>query len=162
MSATSQNSPANCKTGHPSSNEKARSGAFAQVLRFVSAAALLLAFSTSIIIVVLHVIHCFQAGFLPWTLKSAYPLILIGVAFACLQFTLPRTRTQIVLGLAVALAFILWGTEQFLSDLSIISFIDDIVVFLFVLDLSIVIYGHLKPNVDSLQIPFDESDAQKE
>ncbi len=47
----------------------------------------------------------------------------------------------------VAAAFILWGTEQFLSNQALISFIDDVVVLLFVTDLSIVIYGHLKPGV---------------
>ncbi len=43
----------------------------------------------------------------------------------------------------MSLAFVFWGTEQFLNDARWISFIDDIVVFLFVLDLSIVIRQNL-------------------
>ena len=128
------------------------------VLRVISAIALGLGIFAATSIVILRLLHCFQPNLLPWTLKSAIPLILIGVAFAALQFTLARTRRQILLGLMVATAFILWGTEQYLSNQVIVSFIDDMVVFLFVLDLSIVIYGHLKPGIHPVtkELPFDE------
>jgi hypothetical protein len=134
-------------------------GHAAEVLRIVSAMALGLAVVAAVGIVTLRLIHYFQPTLLPWALKSAVPLILIGVAFASLQFVLPRTRRQILLGLMVALAFILWGTEQFLSNPAIASVIDDIVVLLFVLDLSIVIYGHLKPGAHPVgrELPFDEA-----
>jgi len=130
----------------------------AVVARVISAIALGLAIFAAISIVTLRLIHYIQPNLLPWNLKSAIPLILIGVAFGSLQFILPRTRRQILLGLMVAVAFILWGTEQFLSNQAIASFIDDIVVLLFVLDLSIVIYGHLKPGVHAVskELPFDE------
>jgi hypothetical protein len=41
----------------------------------------------------------------------------------------------------------------------VVSFIDDMVVLLFVIDLSIVIYGRLKPGVHPVgeELPFDES-----
>jgi hypothetical protein len=128
------------------------------VLRVVSAIAFGLAIATAIIIVVLHLIYCLQPNLVTWTFKSAVPLILIGIAFASLQFALPRTSAQMLLGLMVAAAFILWGVEQFLSNQALISFIDDVVVLLFVIDLSIVIYGHLKPGVHpvSRELPFDE------
>lgn len=61
-----------------------------------------------------------------------------------LQFAVPRTRSQVVLGLMVSAAFILWGIEQYVADRGLASFIDDIVVFLFVLDVSLVIRGQLK------------------
>ena len=132
----------------------------ARVLRIISATALGLAVSSAIMVVTLRILHCFQPQLFPWSLKSAVPLILIGIAFACLQFVVSRNRVQILLGLLVALAFILWGTEQFLSNPGIISFIDDFVVFLFVLDLGIVIYGHLKPgpHAGSSELPFDSPD----
>ena len=135
------------------------SGRVAVVMRVISAVAFGLAISTAIIIVILHLIYCLQPHLVSRTLKSGVPLILIGVAFASLQFILPRARRQILLGLMVAAAFILWGTEQFLSNQLLVSFIDDIVVLLFVLDLSIVIYGHLKPGVHPIrkELPFDES-----
>jgi hypothetical protein len=128
------------------------------VLRIISAITFGLAIATAIIIVVLHLIYCVQPNLVTWTFKSAVPLILIGVAFAALQFALPRTPMQMLLGLMVAAAFILWGVEQFLSNQAVISFIDDVVVLLFVIDLSIVIYGHLKPGEHpiSKELPFDE------
>jgi hypothetical protein len=137
------------------------SGRVVLMLRVISAIAFGLAITSAIVIVIAHLVHCFNPGFVPWTLKSAVPLILIGTAFASLQFALPRTRGQMLLGLMVALAFILWGTEQFLSDQSIVSLIDDVVVLLFVIDLSIVILGHLKPGFHpvSNELPFDEPSA---
>jgi hypothetical protein len=129
------------------------------VLRFITAIALGLAIFTAISMVALRLISCLQPNLLPWTLKSAIPLILTGIAFGFLQFILPRTRRQVLLGLMVAVAFILWGTEQFLSNRIIASFIDDLVVLLFVIDLSIVIYGHLKPGMHPVgkELPFDEA-----
>jgi hypothetical protein len=131
-----------------------------RMLRVISAVALGLAITAAIVLITLRLIHCFRPDLLQWTLKSAIPLILIGVAFASLQFALPRTRAQILLGIMVAAAFILWGTEQFLSNPALVSFVDDIVVLLFVIDLSIVIYGHLKPGVHpvSQELPFDEAE----
>jgi len=128
------------------------------VLRAISVIALGLAVCSAIILATLRLIHCFQPNLLPWSLKSAIPLILIGIAFASLQFAVLRTRAQILLGLMVAAAFILWGVEQFVSNQSIASLIDDLVVLLFVVDLGIVIYGHLKPGAHpvSKELPFDE------
>jgi hypothetical protein len=51
---------------------------------------------------------------------------------------------QRLVGIFIGLAFVLWGLEQFLSDQVVISFIDDVVVFLFVVDLSIVIRHNLR------------------
>ena len=131
------------------------------MLRVISAIAFGLAITSAIVIVITHLIRSLNLGFVPWTIKSAIPLILIGTAFASLQFALPRTRWQMLLGLMVALAFILWGTQQFISNQSIVSFIDDVVVLLFVIDLSIVICGHLRPGVHprSDELPFDGPSA---
>ena len=147
------------KTNERASSRQPASPRAVMVLRVVSALAFGLAIATAIIIVLLHLVCFLQPRFVPQTLRSAVPLILIGVAFASLQFTLPRTRTQILLGLMVSAAFILWGAEQFPSNPSIVSLIDDIVVLLFVIDLSIVIYGHLKPGVHpgGGELPFDDS-----
>jgi threonine/homoserine efflux transporter RhtA len=140
---------------------KPPSGFVVTLLRLVSGISIGLGVCTAIAVVVLRLIHFCRPDFLPWSLKSAVPLILTGVAFAALQFTLQRSRKQILLGLMVALAFTLWGLEQFVSDPAVASFIDDIVVILFVVDLGLVIYGHLKPGAppDRKELPFDGSDA---
>ncbi len=138
---------------------QSRRGAVA--LRVISAIALGLAISSAICLIALRLVHCFEPNRLRLNLKSAVPLILIGIALACLQFAMTRTRRQVLLGLIVATAFVLWGTEQFLSNRAIVATIDDLVVFLFVLDLSMVIYGHLKTGVHpvSKNLPFDEPDG---
>jgi hypothetical protein len=79
-----------------------------------------------------------------WRLKSAFPLIALGTSCALLQFTLPRTFVEFCLGLTVSAGFILWGVEQFIPQPQIAGLIDDVVVFVFVLDLSIVIRGKLR------------------
>ena len=120
---------------------------FRRILRALSYATFALALASALLVVVLRCIHSFRADLISWSLKSAIPLILAGVAFACLQFAVPRTRNQIVFGLMVSTAFILWGVEQFLSNLAVVAAIDDFVVFLFVLDLCLVIRGQLKANL---------------
>jgi len=115
----------------------------AAVLRVMSALALAVAFATAAGIVLLDAIHWIRPDW-SWKVKSAIPLICIGSSYALLQFTIPRTLVEFCLSLAVSLAFILWGVEQFIPVPRIASVVDDVVVFLFVLDLSIVIRGQLK------------------
>jgi len=114
-------------------------------LQAISFAGLWLALLTAIFIVALHAFRAAGGsppGFL-WTPKSAIPLIVIGLSYLSLIFTVPRTWGQRFLGVLVSVAFIFWGAEQFMNDVRWISLIDDIVVFLFVLDLSIVIRKNL-------------------
>jgi hypothetical protein len=77
-------------------------------------------------------------------LEFNLPLIAIGVSYFFLIVTLRRTLGQRLVGIFIGVAFILWGSEQFLGNQALISFIDDVVVFLFVVDLSIVIRHNLK------------------
>jgi len=136
--------------GHPEQSvEEVRRGFFSRCVRAallgISSAALGLALLSATFIVALHTFRVFgghQPDFL-WTVKSAIPLMAIGISYATLILTVPRTIAQRFLGFLVGVAFILWGAEQFLHEQGWISFIDDVVVFLFVLDLSIVIRGNL-------------------
>jgi hypothetical protein len=146
------------KAGERERAHGSASARLVMVLRATSALAFGLAISTAIFIVLVDLINCVQPQLVAWNLKSADPLILIGIAFAALQFALPRMRGQRLLGLMVAAAFILWGTEQFLDNKAVVSFIDDVVVLLFVTDLSIVIFGNLKAGVrtEGKGLPFDE------
>jgi hypothetical protein len=114
----------------------------AAALRLMSALVLGAAFASAAGILVLDVFHWLRPD-LSWKVKSAIPLICIGVSYALLQFTLPRTLTEFCLSLAVSLAFVLWGAEQFIPVPRIASQVDDVVVFLFVFDLGIVIRGRL-------------------
>lgn len=101
---------------------------------------------SAVALVVLHLLSL-SSGPLPAPLrnfKSAVPLIAIGFSYISLIATVRRTLPQRLLGFAVGTAFILWGAEQFLHNQTIISMIDDFVVFLFVFDLSLVVRSHLR------------------
>jgi len=125
-------------------NRQARKHKIRLILKTASAITLCLALLSAVVVVALRLIHCFQPTLFLLPLRSGIPLILIGLSFASLQFAIRRTPSQCILGLSVSTAFTLWGIEQFLPNQAMVSFIDDVVVFLFVLDLGIVICGLLK------------------
>ena len=108
-------------------------------LRVFSSIALWIAILTASFLIVRHLFPLIAGSQTAIPLKSAIPLIAIGVSYACLIVTLQRTIGQRLVGIFMGLAFVLWGLEQFLTDQRLVSFIDDVVVFLFVVDLSIVI-----------------------
>ncbi|HWB59617.1 MAG TPA: hypothetical protein VG733_08995 [Chthoniobacteraceae bacterium] len=118
-----------------------RAQLLAKMLRGISAISFTLAIASACAVLVLDCARHF--GFLSWRLKSAFPLIFVGISYSSLLFTLPRTRREFLLGMAVAVAFILWGAEQFVPDPGLAALMDDGVVFLFVMDLGIVIWGYL-------------------
>jgi hypothetical protein len=129
----------------PPPPSSAAAAPIAVALRLLTAASLLLALLSATLLLALRVVHQFNPGLLAWPLKSAIPLILVGVSFALLQFAAPSSRSGMILGLLASLAFILWGAEQYVSNQALVALMDDLVVFLFVFDLGIVIYGRLRP-----------------
>jgi len=114
------------------------------ILRAMSGIAFCLALASALVVLALDSFHFLAPDFLPWRLKSAFPLMFIGISYGCLQFTLLRSAKEFALSMAVSVAFILWGVEQFVQDAAVALLIDDVVMFLFVLDLGVVIRGHLK------------------
>lgn len=126
--------------------QSAVGGLAARLLQGLSLSAATLAIVLALGVVGLHIVRGVAAthpDLMPG-LKSAVPLIAIGVAYLSLIFTVPRTAVQRFLGFLVALAFILWGAEQYMSNAFLISLIDDFVVVLFVFDLFLVIRENLK------------------
>jgi len=121
-------------------------------LRGLSFSALWVAILTASFLIVRHILPLIMGSQPPITLKSAVPLIAIGISYSILIITLRRTVGQRLVGIFMGLAFVLWGLEQFLSDHAVISFIDDIVVFLFVVDLSIVIRQNLRSCAGERQV----------
>ena len=116
--------------------------AFRGALRLASSITLWLAVSLACCVLFLHLLRA-ATGHVPagngWDLKSGVPLILIGTSYLSLLATLRRTPWRRLLGILVGSAFILWGCEQFISNRAVTSLIDDLVAFLFVLDLGLVI-----------------------
>jgi DNA replication protein DnaC len=112
-------------------------------LRGLSFGALWAAILTACFLMVQHALPLIVGPQVRFSLKSAFPLISIGISYFILILTLRRSIGQRLVGLSVGLAFVLWGLEQFLNDQAAVAFIDDVVVFLFVVDLSIVIRHNL-------------------
>jgi DNA replication protein DnaC len=121
-------------------------------LRGLSFGALWVAILTAGFLIGRHVLPLITGSQPPISFKSATPLIAIGISYFVLILSLRRTLGQRLVGIFVGLAFVLWGVEQFLSDRAWISFIDDVVVFLFVVDLSIVIRHNLRSCVGERQV----------
>ena len=114
-------------------------------LRGISLTALWVAMPTAIVIVGWHLFRAFAGTEIarPGPLKIAIPLIAVGVSYISLMITAPRTAAQRILGLFVGAAFVLWGLEQYLRNPMWVAFIDDLVVLVFVFDLSLVIRRNL-------------------
>jgi hypothetical protein len=121
-------------------------------LRGLSFGALWVAILTAGFLIARHALPLMTGSQAPISFKSAVPLIAIGISYLVLILSLRRTLGQRLVGISVGLAFVLWGLEQFLTDQAWISFIDDVVVFLFVVDLSIVIRHNLKSCVGERQV----------
>jgi DNA replication protein DnaC len=121
-------------------------------LRGLSFGALWVAILTAGFLILRHALPLVMGSQPPISLKSAVPLIAIGISYSLLIITLRRTLGQRLVGIFMGLAFVLWGAEQFLSDQAVISFMDDIVVFLFVVDLSIVIRQNLRSCAGERQV----------
>jgi hypothetical protein len=120
-----------------------RLASLATVLRALSGTAAVLAFACAAGILALDAAHLIRPD-VSWRVKSALPLICVGVSYALLQFTVPLTLTGFCLSLSVSLGFILWGVEQYIAVARIAGMVDDVVVFIFVMDLGLVIRGRLK------------------
>ena len=75
---------------------------------------------------------------------AAWPLMLIGLSYLSLQLSARRTRGELVKGLLLGLAFILWGGEQLLPPTPLVTVMDSAVVTIFVVDLSFIIVEHLR------------------
>jgi DNA replication protein DnaC len=113
-------------------------------LRLLSFTSLWVAILTASFLILRHVLPLVMGSQPSIPFKSAIPLIAIGISYFILIISLRRTFGQRLVGIFIGLAFVLWGLEQYLNDKVVISFIDDVVVFLFVVDLSIVIRHNLR------------------
>jgi len=121
-------------------------------LRVISFVSLWVAILTAAFLILSHAIPLVIGRPLPLSVKSAVPLIAIGISYVSLVLTLPRTPGQLLVGVLMGLAFVFWGAEQFLNDRALASFIDDCVVFLFVVDLSIVVRQNFRECVSKRRL----------
>jgi hypothetical protein len=75
---------------------------------------------------------------------GALAFILIGAAFVVLQFCSRRPLRESLKELLVGIGFFLWGSEQFLPSSRWVTAIDLLVVLIFVVDLSLIIFQRVR------------------
>ncbi len=77
---------------------------------------------------------------------GALAFILIGSSYVALQISLQRPRSEKVKAILLGMAFLFWGSGQFLPPSLVATAMDSAVVVIFVVDLSLIILEHLKRN----------------
>jgi hypothetical protein len=75
---------------------------------------------------------------------SAAPLLCIGLSYVCLQGITRPPTSELLQRLMLGGTFILWGIDQLLPPGAAASAVGDIVITLYVIDLGLIIRGHLK------------------
>jgi hypothetical protein len=75
---------------------------------------------------------------------GALSLMLIGLSYICLQLSATRPRKEMIKGVLLGIAFLLWGGGQFLAPGRFVTLMDSAVVTIFVIDLGAIIVEHLK------------------
>ncbi len=75
---------------------------------------------------------------------GAWALILIGMSYVALQLGIPRRRGEMLKGIFLGAAFVLWGGEQFLPPGPWVTAIDSVVITIFVVDLSLIVIGQIR------------------
>ncbi len=71
-------------------------------------------------------------------------LIFVGMSYISLQLSDRRGWDELIKGILLGVAFILWGGELYLPPGKLVTAMDSIVVTIFVVDLSLIIFQHLK------------------
>jgi hypothetical protein len=78
---------------------------------------------------------------------GAFALIFVGTSLICLQMNVGWRWIEVLKGLLLGLAFVLWGTEQFMPPGHGATAVDGLVIAIFVLDLGLFIWGRLEAQV---------------
>ena len=76
--------------------------------------------------------------------SGALALIFVGASFICLQLSAETRGWDVLKGLFVGLAFVLWGGELYLPPGPVVTAVDTAVVAIFVIDLGLVIKPSLR------------------
>ena len=102
----------------------------------------------SAIIAVLAVLAADMASALALTpvhrAAGALSFVLIGGSYVALQLSLPQSWTKKVKPLLLGVGFLFWGSAKLLPSGVWVTAMDTAVVFIFVMDLSLIILEHLK------------------
>jgi hypothetical protein len=88
------------------------------------------------------------------TYLSSLPLALAGIAYAILQLRIRPSRVTLLKRLLLAATFILWAIDQLLDSGKLATFIGDVVIAAYVLDL----YWLIQEQISAVDAPPDCGD----
>ena len=77
---------------------------------------------------------------------GALAFMLIGLSYVALQISLRRPRSEKLKAILLGIAFLFWGSGQFLPPSFLATAMDSAVVVIFVVDLGLIIIENLKRN----------------
>jgi len=77
---------------------------------------------------------------------GALAFMLIGSSYVALQISLHRPPMEKIKAILLGMAFLFWGSGQFLPPSLFATAMDTAVVVIFVVDLSLIIFENLKRN----------------
>jgi hypothetical protein len=77
---------------------------------------------------------------------GALSFVLIGASYVSLQLSFRRPWSEKLKGMLLGIAFLFWGSGQFLPPSAWVTAMDTAVVLIFVIDLSLIIVERLKSN----------------
>jgi hypothetical protein len=75
---------------------------------------------------------------------GAFALIFVGSSCICLQINSGGRLIEVLKGLLLGVAFVLWGAEQFMPPGRGATVVDGSVIAIFVVDLGLFIWGRLE------------------
>jgi hypothetical protein len=85
------------------------------------------------------------------TYLGSLPLALAGIVYAILQFRVQSSRTTLLKRLLLAATFIIWAIDQLLDSGKLATFIGDVVIAAYVLDL----YWLIQEQLSTVNSPSD-------
>jgi hypothetical protein len=115
----------------------------ATILRWLSATLFVFALIAMITMVVSDTLNLLR----PTSIHrqaGALSFVLIGASYVSLQLSFRRPWNEKLKGVLLGIAFLFWGSTQFLSPSAWVTAMDTAVVLIFVIDLSLIIVERLK------------------
>jgi hypothetical protein len=112
-------------------------------LRGLSALLLFLALGVVVILLIFDALNCLRLTPLHQR-TGALAFMFIGASYISLQLSGNQRWLERLKGILLGTGFFLWGCEQFLPPGPLVTFMDTLVVLIFVSDLGLLIIDRLK------------------
>jgi peptidoglycan/LPS O-acetylase OafA/YrhL len=111
--------------------------------RHLSVLLLIAALAGTVLLVAMDMLNHLRLTFFHQR-TGALAFMLIGASYISLLVSVRRPWREKLKGMLLGVGFLLWGCEQFLRPGPLVTFMDSLVVMIFVSDLSLIIFSRLQ------------------